>query len=332
MIKHKKITFDISISSIFWVLFSLLAIGFIGNILDIFIMLFISVLITLALCPLVDALEKRKINRSLSSLIILFSILATFVTSAVSIIIPLIEQTELFIQRLPSLIERAFPYEIDLSQFNSSLDFVPGQVFRIALGTFSGVITAFTVMVLSYYMIKEMHNLKKYLLFWFGQEKSEKYFEIVQKLEVQIGNWVRGELFLMIIVGVLSYLGYLIIGLPYALALGVIAGILELVPNIGPTVAAIPAALVGFSISPTHGFAAVIVAVIVQQLENNLIVPKIMQKTIGLNPLVTIVGLMIGYRIGGPTVAVISLPLILSARVILSHTRLNKDTNIPEIN
>jgi predicted PurR-regulated permease PerM len=180
-------------------------------------------------------------------------------------------------------------------------------------------------------MIQEMHKLKSYFLFW-SPEKGERYNIIAEKLEVEIGHWIRGQVLLMIIVGVLSYLGYVIIGLPYAVALGVIAGILELVPNVGPTIAAIPAILVGFSISTAHGFGALAVSILVQQLENNLIVPKVMQKTTGLNPIVTLLAIMIGLKLGGPLLAVLSLPIVLSARVIFSHMRVNKTTNIPEIN
>ena len=328
--KKDKVIIEIGYGSIFWILFSLIAIKFLGNLLDIFILLFVSILLALALCPLVDMMEKKKISRSLSSILILAGIFAILILSAVSIVIPLFEQTEAFIEKFPSLVARIYPYPINIGEI-TGLNLVPGQVFRIAIDTFSGFISFFTVIVLSFYMVKEMHNLQSYLEFWVGKEKAERYNEIIKKLETQTGHWVRGELTLMLIVGVLSYLGYVAIGLPYTIALGVIAGLLELIPNIGPTIATIPAAIVGFSISPTHGFAAIIVSIIVQQLENNIIVPKVMQKSIGLNPLVTILGLMIGYRLGGPLVAVITLPLILSARVIISHVKLNKDTNIPEI-
>ncbi|MBI1871967.1 AI-2E family transporter, partial [Candidatus Collierbacteria bacterium] len=99
----------------------------------------------------------------------------------------------------------------------------------------------------------------------------------------------------------------------------VIAGLLELVPNIGPTIAAVPAVLVGFSVSPTHGFMALGLTVLIQQLENNLIVPKIMQQAIGLHPVVTIVSLLVGFELGGPLLAVLSLPIILGIQVVLPH-------------
>ncbi len=331
-LKHKsKITFDISFSSIFWILFSLLIVRFFANIVDILFLVFIAILITLAICPVVDWLEKRRIPRALSSITILLSVFTIIIVSAASIAAPLAEQTTSFLSKLPGIISNLFPSQVDMSEILPQLNFLPSQFYRLAVGTASGILTAFAVIVISYYMIQDLHNLPKYFEFWFGKNKGDRYFGITKKLEEQIGNWVRGEILLMVSVGLLSYLGYLIIGLPDTVALGVIAGILELIPNIGPTVATVPAVLIGYSISPTHAIAALVVSIIVQQVENNLLVPKIMQKTIGLNPVITIIALMIGLRLGGPMLAVIILPLILSARVVLSHIRVNKETNIPEI-
>ncbi|KKU45569.1 MAG: hypothetical protein UX62_C0033G0006 [Microgenomates group bacterium GW2011_GWA2_46_7] len=330
MLKKKHITFDISIGSIFWVLFSLATIFLIVKLTSVIALLFIAILITLAVCPLVDYLEKYRINRALSSIVILLVTFGTIVFAMVSLAAPLLDQTQLFLQKLPVIIDSVSPIKLTEGSFNAQFATVPGKVLTFALDTFSGFITAFTVIVISYYMIQDLHNLEKYLKFWFG-DKGHRYFVIAEKLEVQIGYWVRGELLLMLLVGLLSYIGYLIIGLPFAIPLAFIAGMLELIPNIGPTIATVPAVLVGFSISTGHGIAALVVSLIVQQLENNLIVPKIMQQVAGLNPIITIVAIMIGFQLGGPLLAILALPLVLSARVVLGHVKLNKDTAIPEI-
>jgi predicted PurR-regulated permease PerM len=331
MLKKRRIIFDLSIASIFWVLFSLAVVFSIVQLLDVIALVFTSILITLAICPLVDWFEKHKIRRGISAIVILLSFFGLIITMAVSVAAPLFNQTEQFIQKLPALVEMVSPIKFDVNSFSTQIFQVPNQVFRIAIGTFSGFVTIFAVIVLSYYMILEMHKLKDYFTFWWGSEKGNRYYLISEKLEIEIGHWIRGEVLLMLIVGVLSYLGYVIIGLPYAIALGVIAGLLELVPNVGPTIATVPAVLVGFSISPSVGIGALVVAIIVQQLENNLIVPKIMQKATGLNPIVTLLAIMVGLKLGGPMLAVLSLPVVLSARVILGHVKLNKTTNIPEI-
>lgn len=330
MIKKKHITFDISIGSIFWVLFSLATVFVLVKLTSVIVLLFVAILITLAVCPLVDYLEKFKINRALSSMVILLLIFGTIIFAIVSLASPLLDQTQLFIQNLPGIIDRVSPIKIADGSFDAQFATVPGRVLTFALDTFSAFVTAFTVIVMSYYMIQDMHNLESYLKFWFG-EKGHRYHIIAEKLEVQIGYWVRGELLLMLLVGLLSYLGYLIIGIPFAIPLAFIAGMLELIPNIGPTIATIPAVLVGLSISPSHGLAALVVSLIVQQLENNLIVPKVMQQVAGLNPIITIVAIMIGFNLGGPLLAILALPTVLSARVILAHLSLNKDTTIPEI-
>jgi len=330
MLKKRRITFDLSMGSIIWVLFSLAVVFSIVKLLDIIALIFVSILITLAICPLVDWFEKHKIKRGLSSIVILLTFFALLITLIVSMASPLINQTEQFINKLPVLIEMISPIKFDANSFLPEMSQVPNQVFKIAVGTFSGFLTVFAVIVLSYYMTQEMHKLRDYFLFW-SPTKGERYSSIAEKLEVEIGHWIRGEMLLMLIVGVLSYLGYLIIGLPYAIVLGVIAGLLELVPNVGPTIATIPAVLVGFSISPAVGIGALVVSIVVQQLENNLIVPKVMQKTTGLNPIVTLIAIMVGLKLGGPLLAVLSLPVILSARVIFAHVKLNATTNIPEI-
>jgi len=330
MLKKRRIIFDLSIASIIWVLFSLAIVFSIVQLLDIVVLIFSAILITLAICPLVDWFEKFKIKRGLSAMVILLTFFGLIITLAVSVATPLFNQTEQFIQKLPALVATVSPIKFDVNSFSTQIYQVPNQVFKIAVDTFSGFLTIFAVIVLSYYMIQEMHKLKGYFTFWWS-EKGNQYYQIVEKLEVEIGRWIRGEILLMLIVGVLSYLGYIIVGLPYAIALGVIAGILELVPNVGPTIATIPAVLVGFSISPAHGIGALVVSIIVQQLENNFIVPKVMQKATGLNPIITLLAIMIGLKLGGPILAVLSLPVVLSARVILAHIKVNKTTNIPEI-
>ncbi len=317
----KKITVDISQRTIIFTVFLLLAILFFRHIAGVLISLFIAFLVSVAINPFVNKLAKKNIPRSLSTFLILFLIFLLLALLAASIISPLVVQTENFFQQLPTLIDRLGVYNIDLSSFTNQLYSAPGNVIKIAISTFSGLVFFFTTLVISYYVLADRPNLKKHLVSLLGSEKGEKYSQIADELELRLGSWVRGELFLMFIVGLFNYVGFVLIGLPYAIPLGVIAGILELVPNIGPTIAAIPAVLVGFSVSPTHGFIALALSILVQQLENNLFVPKIMQHAIGLHPVITIVTLLIGFNLGGPLLAILALPTILSLQVILPHFR-----------
>jgi predicted PurR-regulated permease PerM len=317
---HKKITIDISFKSYLLAALVFFTIIFFRNVANILTLLFISFLIAVAINPLINFLESKRIPRGLSAFIVLFGIFSGLIYLAVSLITPLVDQTISFIQQFPLLIERLAPYQIDLSsvilpQINSA----PGNVVKIAVGTFSGALALFTLVVISYYLIQERPHLKKNLTSLLDSSKAEKYLHAIELLESKLGHWVRGELLLMILVGLLNYVGFVLIGLPSAIPLAVIAGALELVPNIGPTVAAVPAIIVGLSISPTHALLTAGLAILIQQLENNVIVPKIMQKAVGLHPVITILVLSIGFRLGGPLLAVLALPLVLSLRVVYSH-------------
>lgn len=326
----KRLSIDISVSSIFWILLTCGAIYLLFVLSDILVLTITALLIALSVTPLVDKLESYKISRVLSSALILFLLFVVLILFGYSVATPLIEQTNVFIAKLPAIIEAVSPVQFDMNSFNDQLAQIPAKVFNIAIGTFSGIFNAFTTVILSFYIIQEMKKLPEYIKFWFV-DKASVYTELSEKLQKQISMWVRGQLLLMLLVGLLSYLGYLVIGIPYMLPLAFIAAILELIPNIGPTIAAVPAILVGFSVSPVHGVAALVVSLVVQQLENNFIVPKIMEKVAGLNPIITILSVMIGFKLGGPLLSILSIPLILTIRVVLSHVSLNKATKLPEI-
>ncbi len=122
---------------------------------------------------------------------------------------------------------------------------------------------------------------------------------IMRLVDRTIGGYLRGELVLMIVVGIMQAAGMALIGVPYALVLGVIAGLLEIVPSIGPTVAAIPAILVALTISPWLALLAAGVARLVQIVENSFIVPRVLGESVGLHPVVMMVMLVVGAEIGG---------------------------------
>jgi len=330
MLKKRRITIDISIASIFWILVVIASVFFLAITYKILILLFASLIISFSISPLVQKLENKRIPRALSSIVILIAIIAIFVFAISTLISPIIAQTQQLIQRLPDLANKVLPYQLDFNDFSSQFSSVPGKFVNIALDTMTGVISVLAVVVMSFYLLQERSKIQSHLQFWFA-EKGETWYKVITELEKQIGNWLRGELILMLIIGILAYLGFTIIGIPYVLPLSLIAGLLEIIPNIGPIVAAIPAAIVGFSISPTMGIFAILVSLLIHQLEGNLITPTVMRHAAGLNPIVTILAIMIGLKIGGPLMSILAIPLVLSVRVILTHLKLNENTNIPEI-
>lgn len=332
--KKNNLTINIAPATIFWVVAVFLSFKFISSIMDILIILFFSILIAVGVNPLVSRLEKRKIPRSISGLVTIFLLFIALSTLVVSFAKPLTSQVQVFLESFPQLVNKILPQGFGMDKFNFG-DLTPAftvsdHVFRLAAGTVSGIFSIVTILIISYYLVQERPRIKGYFKMAFTS-KHERFYNIFTQVETKLGNWIRGTLVLMLAVGFLSYLGYALIGLPYAIALGVIAAILEVIPNIGPTITSVIAVIVGLAISPAHALGAFIVGILVQQLENNLLVPKVMQKTTGINPVITILTIIIGLKLGGPTLAIISLPIVLTFQVILSHLHVKKNGEISNI-
>jgi len=143
-------------------------------------------------------------------------------------------------------------------------------------------------------------------------------FTVLLQIEKRLGAWVLGQVCLMIFIGLLVYGGLFFLRVEYALPLAIFAGLLEIVPTIGPTVSAIPAVLVAFGSSPGLALSVAALYIIVQQIENNLLVPLVMKQSVGLSPVLTILALMIGGRFGGIAGAVLAVPVLISIQEIVN--------------
>lgn len=286
---------------------------------------FLCFLFMEGLHPAVNWLEKTKMPKVLAILIVYFFIIAALGYSVVGIIPDLVEQSTILIKNLPMALKNIDILGLNFVDFSSQfkiLENLPENITSLVVAIFSNLLSIFVFFVITFYLLLERKNFDKYLKSIFGQ-KSLKAINVFNQLEKRLGMWVSAQLMLMLIIGILSYLGYVIIGVNFALPLAIIAAILELVPNIGPTIASILAGIFGLTISPITGVLAVIWGIIVQQLENNFIVPKIMKEAIGINPLITILLIASGASLGGVVGAIIALPLYITIETI--YFALNKD-------
>jgi len=147
---------------------------------------------------------------------------------------------------------------------------------------------------------------------------------LINILEGRLGGWARGQLGLMLVIAFANYIGLSLLGIPYALPLSILAGLLEIIPYIGPIIAAIPAVVIGFGTSPILGMAVAAMAFLIQQLENYVFVPKIMQKSAGVNPIITLLALAIGFRLAGVIGLLISVPFYIIFQVLANEYILKK--------
>ncbi|MFC1748272.1 AI-2E family transporter [Pseudomonadota bacterium] len=316
-------TVEISHKTIIFTVFFLISLYLVFILRDVIFGLFISVLITTALNPAVNRLEKYKIPRPVSILSLYALIITTIILLIGTIVPPLVNQTVQLIQSLPL---QDLTSELQLIEVNlESIQIITDQlgsvvpVFKIISTTFSGLITLFTFAVITFYFLMERKNLHKHLVVLFGEDGEEARAEkFVNKVEHKIGSWIRGELVLMFIVGLITYIGLRLLNIPYALALAILAGLLEVIPNIGPTISAVPAIITSLITTQNPVMAIFVTAlyILVQQLENNIIVPKVMKSAVGVHPLVTIILIIIGFRLLGIPGAILAVPIFLVIQVI----------------
>ncbi len=295
----------------FWLLF---------QVRGIIVTLFVAFIFMTAISPVVRAAKRIKIPTLPVVLIIFIGVIALLSTLVASLVPAVMIQTRSLIQNLPdyiTMLNERWSIALDQSVITNQFNAVPSNLLSIAAGAFNNIITILALFFMTYYLFTERPHLHKYLVGFFGIDEAEKKAEaFIVEVESRVGGWVRGELFLMSVIGVLSYIGLTILGIPYALPLAILAGLLEAVPGIGPIISAIPAILLGLTISPVIALGATIMSIVIQQLENNLIVPKIMQSATGVRPLVTIIVLMTGFTLGGALGAVLAMPVFLTMNSI----------------
>jgi len=310
---------EISHKTIIFTVIFLLSLAVLWQIRSIIVLLFIAFVLMEALNPAVNRLTSFKIPRPLA-ILFLYTIILAVIAFAVAGIVPVfIEQTDALVNSLPAFLENTKflgTSAIDLSSQFRIIENLPQNVAKITLGIFSNIFSSFIIFVITFYLIMERKKFDQYSFDVFGQNGKEKINQIIDQLEKRLGTWVGAEMLLMTVIGLLAYVGYLVLGLNYAVPLAIIAGLLEIVPNIGPTLATALAALVGFTISPLTGILAIVWGIVIQQLENNYIVPKIMKATVGLNPLITIVLIAVGAQLGGVLGAILALPIYLTVEII----------------
>src|SRR3989339_910373 len=263
--KPQKI--EISYKTIVFAVLFLISLVLIWQLRGIFLLLFLCFIFMQALNPTVSRLEKLKIPRFVGILLIYFLILIGISFAAAGIIPALVEQTTSLIETLPNTISNINLWgikPIDISSQFKLLENLPSNIATTLFSIFSNIVSVFVFFVLTFYLLIERKNLDKYAVSIFGQKNQDKVILIMNELEKRLGNWVNAQLFLMLTIGVLSYIGYLVIGLNYVVPLAIIAGLLEIVTNIGPTIATVIAAFVGLTVSPLTALMAIAWGIIVQ--------------------------------------------------------------------
>ncbi len=300
------------------------------------VLLVVGILLATAITGPVDLLTRRlHIKKGQAILITYLAILAGLAVFFYLIIPPVAREGARFVRDVPGLFN-TWRGQAAASD-NPVIRNVAGRVFEaingqtqggalpvptdLAVGLVSGIggglITLFTLFLIAFYWITEKPLIKRAMVGLFAPGQHQRVLRIWGEVEAKLGAWLRGQLTLMVIIGVLATMAYGVMGLPFWLILGVIAGLTEAIPNVGPILGAAPAVLIALTVDWKLALAVVLFVTVLQLLENAVLVPRVMKGALGLTPLTVILAILAGSEFRGVVGALLAVPLVGAVSVIL---------------
>lgn len=333
-INNKPISIKITTGTIVKAIVLIISVYLLFIIKDILILLFISLVLSSAFDPWVDWMHEKKIPRSLGIVIIYLITFSVLGLVIYLIIPPIIKEVSALADNFPTYFEKLMStfssfkeyssqhgfldnIQNSLGTLSSNLQKAAGGVFSTVTGIFGGIFSFFLVMVVTFYMVVEEDAIKKLVRSLVPRNNQVYIMHLINRIQKKMGLWLRGQLILNFAVFLLSYIGLSILGVNYALVLALIAGLTEMIPYLGPILGAIPAVFLAYTQSPMLALFVAILFYIIQLVENNILVPKIMEKTVGLNPIISISALLIGYQLAGIIGAILSIPVATALSVFI---------------
>ena len=317
---------SVSPSIVIFTIALILGLYFVYYVRSIFILLFLAFILMVALNPLVTFLQKRaKFPRALSAAIVYLLVIVLFGLMVGFFVPPIARDVYSLLRTLeiPFLQQELSELRFTITELTALAERVSNSadvVFSAITSTFNSIFTFFTLIVLSFYLMLDRPYLHRKMNWFTKDAKMVALAEnFLDSVEYQLGGWVRGQIILMVMIGIITYIGLTLLGVPYALPLAVLAGLLEILPNLGPTIASVPAIILAYiSLGPVMAGVTTIFYVVVQQLENNIIVPKIMKENADVNPLIAIVTILIGFQVASIAGALLAVPSYIVLRSVYS--------------
>jgi predicted PurR-regulated permease PerM len=284
---------------------------------DILAGIFIAYILMAALLPAVRYLRKIGFPKVIATIIPFFGIILFLLL----IIFPLfpffIDQVKSLLIGFPVYLRESGtilgitmnPIQIE-EIISSEINSIGRNAVAVTTAVFGGVFSILTILIISFYLLLNHNGFTRAFAGLFHDGVHDHVLQTLHIVDEKLGAWVRGQIVLSVFIGGLTWISLTLLGLPYATPLAIMAGLLEILPTLGPTLAAIPAVIVALTISPTMAIIVAGLYIIIQLIENNLLVPKIMERAVGLNPVIVIIAITIGANIMGVVGALLSIPFI----------------------
>ena len=326
-----KEVIEISTSTILRFILIILGIGLLYLIRDVILILFVAVIITSAVDGPVDWLQKHRVRRIFGVAMIYLAFFAFLGLLIFLVVPPLAHEVKLLALNFPDYWDRlssdftilseksGFSDSIQaiLNKFGDHLNGWASNAFSTTVGIFGGVFKFLIIIVISIYFSIREKGIKKFFIAVTPQGQQTYAVSLIDRIQAKLGGWLRGQILLSFIIGLLVFIGLSIFKIKYALVLALIAGVLEIVPYIGPIIAGTIAVVLVFIQSPILALFTLITFYVIQELEKYVITPQIMGRMVGLDPVVVIIAALIGAELAGIFGIIISVPIAAGLSVFL---------------
>lgn len=320
--KNPRVTIDISWSSFLRVIVLGVAIWLLLYLREIFLLLFAVFIFVAGVNPAIMYFQKY-MSRTLAVTLFFTLFLLAVGLISYSFIPALVGQVNDLVRETPRIIQTTKPYfqsfqayssgslfDQTVSTITSNLKTVSSSLYDTTINIFGGLASLVIGLVISFYLLLEEKNAKEFFHQLLPHDRYEAVYETVRKISDRMGQWIRGQLSLMLIIGASDLLAFLIIGVATPLPLAIWAGLCEVIPYLGPILGVIPATIVALSTgSPLQALIVFLVGFfVIQQIEGHIVVPKVMGKAVGLSPVLVIIALLTGEKLFGIVGAFLAIP------------------------
>jgi len=295
---------------------------------EVLLLIYVAALVAIGLSPVVTAIERRedaltgnRVPRWLAILTIYLAIIGALVGVGMLVVPPLAEQARELWRSIPDLLHRGQQFLVErgvLSREMSVREAVErapvgsgdavSTVFSALWGLVGGIAGLITILILAFYFLLDAGALVDTFVRLFPRDERRRVADACRRVATKVSAWLGGQLLLAAIIGASAALGLWLMGVPFFYVLALIAAIGELIPVVGPLLAAIPAVGVAFSVSPGLALGVAVFFLAQQQLENHVLVPKIMARQVGVSAPVVIVALLFGGSLLGVVGAILAVP------------------------
>lgn len=318
----------------------------------ILLLLILGILFGAAIEPLVHRLRTERLTRGQAILVVYLNLILILFVMSVLLVPSLVTQGRALFDEVPNIMANARSEaagiesdsvreaivqgtrEVDRTYRELSggegVDVEGETAVRYAISVGGVLFTIVTVLIVAFYWLTEKTLIKRAFIHAIPHAGRDRVYHAWDEIEKRIGGWARGQLTLMVIIGVVSTIAYGLIGLDFWLALGLIAGITEAIPFIGPFIGGGAAVAVALTDSFDKVIMVVIFVVILQQVEGALLVPRVMRNAVGMTPLTVILAVLIGSRLGGPLGAILAIPVGAAVQAIVQEA-LRRDIDAGDV-